>query len=66
VFAPRKLNYEIHGNTIEHLHLHVFPRFEGDAFAGRPIDPREPKRHVTTAAQIEELRSAIARSRATV
>jgi diadenosine tetraphosphate (Ap4A) HIT family hydrolase len=22
---PEKLNYEIHGNTIPHLHLHLFP-----------------------------------------
>jgi diadenosine tetraphosphate (Ap4A) HIT family hydrolase len=35
-----KLNYEIHGNTIPHLHLHVYPRYPGDPFEGRPIDPR--------------------------
>jgi diadenosine tetraphosphate (Ap4A) HIT family hydrolase len=34
-----KLNYEIHGNTIPHLHLHIFPRYRGDPFEGRPIDP---------------------------
>lgn len=33
-----KINYEIHGNTISHLHLHVFPRYAGDPFTGRPID----------------------------
>jgi diadenosine tetraphosphate (Ap4A) HIT family hydrolase len=33
---PKKMNYEIHGNTIPHLHL--FPRFENDPFVGRPID----------------------------
>ena len=32
-----KMNYEIHGNTIGHLHLHVYPRFVGDPFQGRPI-----------------------------
>jgi len=63
VFGPAKLNYEIHGNTIEHLHLHLFPRFAGDAFEGRPIDPRSDARHVTTPEQIEELKRAIARSR---
>jgi diadenosine tetraphosphate (Ap4A) HIT family hydrolase len=26
VTRPRKLNYEIHGNTIPHLHVHLFPR----------------------------------------
>ncbi len=35
-----KLNYEIHGNTLPHLHLHIFPRYLGDPFEGRPIDPR--------------------------
>jgi diadenosine tetraphosphate (Ap4A) HIT family hydrolase len=34
-----KLNYEIHGNTIAHLHLHLYPRFPGDPFEGGPIDP---------------------------
>jgi len=23
---------------VPHLHMHLFPRFEGDPFAGRPID----------------------------
>jgi diadenosine tetraphosphate (Ap4A) HIT family hydrolase len=35
-----KLNYEIHGNTIPHLHTHIYPRYRGDAFENRPIDPR--------------------------
>jgi diadenosine tetraphosphate (Ap4A) HIT family hydrolase len=30
-FRPAKLNYEIHGNTISHLHMHVIPRYVGDA-----------------------------------
>jgi diadenosine tetraphosphate (Ap4A) HIT family hydrolase len=35
-----KLNYEIHGNTIPHLHVHLFPRYKGDLFENGPIDPR--------------------------
>lgn len=35
-----KLNYEIHGNTVPHLHLHLFPRYVGDRFEGGPIVPR--------------------------
>ena len=41
LFRPIKINYEIHGNTIPHLHVHIFPRYAGDPFEGRPIDPRE-------------------------
>jgi diadenosine tetraphosphate (Ap4A) HIT family hydrolase len=35
-----KLNYEVHGNTIPHLHMHFFPRYVGDPFQGGPINPR--------------------------
>jgi diadenosine tetraphosphate (Ap4A) HIT family hydrolase len=38
---PDKLNYEIHGNTVAHLHLHLYPRKRDDRFAGRPIDWRD-------------------------
>ena len=33
-----KINYEIHGNTVPHLHLHLFPRYMDDPFAEVPID----------------------------
>ena len=36
-----KINYEIHGNTIPHLHMHLFPRYEkNDIFEDGPIDSR--------------------------
>jgi diadenosine tetraphosphate (Ap4A) HIT family hydrolase len=35
-----KLNYEIHGNSIPHMHLHLWPRQMGDPFEGGPIDWR--------------------------
>lgn len=35
-----KLNYEVHGNTIPHLHMHFYPRYPGDPFEGGPISPR--------------------------
>lgn len=30
VFQPRKLNVEMLGNQVPHLHCHLFPRFESD------------------------------------
>lgn len=33
-----KINYEMHGNTAPHLHLHLFPRYLDDPFAGAAID----------------------------
>lgn len=61
VVRPVKVNYEIHGNTIPHLHLHVFPRFRGDPFERSPIDPHAVTPTRRSPAEIEALRSAIAR-----
>lgn len=41
LFKPIKMNYEIHGNTVPHLHMHLYPRTMDDPFADRPIDPRK-------------------------
>jgi diadenosine tetraphosphate (Ap4A) HIT family hydrolase len=41
LFEPIKMNYEIHGNRIPHLHMHLFPRFRGDPYEGLPLDARD-------------------------
>jgi len=33
-----KINYEIHGNTAPHLHLHLYPRFLDDPFPDQAIN----------------------------
>ena len=38
VLEAQKINYEIHGNTLPHLHMHVYPRYDGDPFEGAPIN----------------------------
>jgi diadenosine tetraphosphate (Ap4A) HIT family hydrolase len=35
-----KINYEIHGNSLPHLHIHLYPRYIDDPFPGQPIDYR--------------------------
>ncbi len=54
-----KLNYEIHGNTVPHLHLHLFPRYRGDPFEGRPIDPRMIRDPVYEAGEFDMLIEAV-------
>ena len=54
-----KINYEIHGNTIPHLHLHLYPRYPGDPFEGGPIDPRGIPPFVRTEKDLAALREAI-------
>jgi diadenosine tetraphosphate (Ap4A) HIT family hydrolase len=38
VTKATKINYELHGNTIPHMHMHLFPRYPDDPFPGKPID----------------------------
>lgn len=37
VFQPDKMNYELLGNGMPHLHWHLVPRYVTDPFWGRPI-----------------------------
>jgi len=39
VFKPTKMNFQLLGNLVPHLHAHLAPRYYGDAAPGRPIDP---------------------------
>jgi diadenosine tetraphosphate (Ap4A) HIT family hydrolase len=45
-FNPDKMNYELLGNGMPHLHWHLVPRYKTDSFWGRPIwsGPRRRKR----------------------
>ena len=36
-FSPRKMNYELLGNTVPHLHAHVLPRYADDPRPGWPF-----------------------------
>ena len=54
-----KMNYEIHGNTIPHLHLHLYPRFPGDPYEGRAIDPKAGPAVARSADELSALRAAI-------
>jgi diadenosine tetraphosphate (Ap4A) HIT family hydrolase len=53
-----KINYEIHGNSIPHLHMHYFPRYRGDQFEGQPINPRLVVQPVYAPGQFERMRDA--------
>ena len=54
-----KLNYEIHGNTLPHLHMHFFPRYVGDPFEGRAIEPSRITQPVYGHGQFEGLRGRL-------
>jgi diadenosine tetraphosphate (Ap4A) HIT family hydrolase len=41
VFHAVKMNFEILGNAVPHLHCHIKPRTYGDPAPGKPIHPDE-------------------------
>ena len=38
VFKPDKMNYQLLGNLVPHIHWHITPRYYGDPAPGRPLD----------------------------
>jgi diadenosine tetraphosphate (Ap4A) HIT family hydrolase len=55
-----KMNYEIHGNSLPHMHF--FPRYRGDRFEGRPIDPRAVVQPVYAHGAFERIRAGLLRA----
>jgi len=37
VFSPSKINYELLGNMVPHIHWHIVPRFASEPLWPRPI-----------------------------
>ncbi len=60
VTHPVKMNYEIHGNTIPHLHMHLYPRTPGDVYVGFVIHNRA--RFIRTEHELSILAEGIKRS----
>jgi len=54
-----KINYEIHGNSLPHLHMHFFPRYRGDQFEGQPINPKSVTQPVYARGEFQRIRHAI-------
>jgi len=49
VFQPTKMNYELLGNMVPHIHWHLVPRFAKDPVWPRPIWSEEHReKHLST------------------
>jgi diadenosine tetraphosphate (Ap4A) HIT family hydrolase len=53
VFDAVKMNFELQGNSVPHLHCHIKPRTYGDPGPGRPLQPSERKVYLTALEYIE-------------
>ena len=41
LYRPVKMNYEVHGNVVPHLHLHLYPRTPDDPYDTGGLAPRD-------------------------
>jgi diadenosine tetraphosphate (Ap4A) HIT family hydrolase len=64
-FMPRKLNYELLGNGVPHLHWHLFPRHDDDPHLRGPVweDPAFLEQiqggHVASAEVVDPLKARL-------
>jgi diadenosine tetraphosphate (Ap4A) HIT family hydrolase len=63
-YAPAKINYELLGNMVPHIHWHIVPRFQSEPLWPRPIWAEPHEERILSPGQyqqhIETIRSAIA------
>ncbi len=63
VFQPTKMNYELLGNMVPHMHWHLVPRFSDDPLWPRPIWSEPHAEKLLTPEQyrqrIEQIRGAL-------
>ncbi len=66
-FEPRKLNYELLGNSVTHLHWHIFPRYDSDPNPRWPVWNNDeflqsPRRTDIDPAELAEMRERVQRA----
>ena len=62
-FSPRKLNYEMLGNSVAHMHWHLFPRYADDPNPQWPVWSNEAYTQAPRRTPIEPERLADMRAR---
>ena len=60
-FKADKMNYNLLGNIVPHLHTHILPRYFTDSAPHRPIDPGFKKVYLTQSEYEDCIRSILDR-----
>lgn len=60
-FSPKKLNYELLGNSDNHLHWHIFPRYIDELYPKQPtwiVDPtiRKSEKYIPNTDTLKQLK----------
>lgn len=55
LFSPKKINYGAYGDTGCHLHFHLVPKYEADAFEWGGVFAMNPKRTYLSDAEYADL-----------
>ncbi len=60
-FKPEKMNYELLGNSYEHMHWHLFPRRSSDPEAHTAIwaIPKEQRSYEPTHKELTDMKSLL-------
>lgn len=63
IYQPAKINYELLGNMVPHIHWHIVPRFSSDPLWPRPIWAEQHEERILTPHEqqhsIETIRRAL-------
>jgi diadenosine tetraphosphate (Ap4A) HIT family hydrolase len=66
VYVPCKMNYELLGNAVPHLHAHLVPRYLDDTSPGRPLPSEAWQQSERHPFPESEVRAGVERLRALV
>ncbi|MBI3942713.1 MAG: HIT family protein [Chloroflexi bacterium] len=55
VYRPVKMNFQILGNAVPHLHCHLVPRYYGDPAPAMPLDPGLETRLLAPEAYLDQV-----------